>query len=90
MPAFTRLPTDNEKFFGFSMYRVFVENKYWDRFFNLLEGIRSDESKIQRIDPGSSIGKFDIVVTDEELAFLKLGIPDMGVVWLQDWLNDKK
>ena len=90
MPMFSRLPTDNEKLFGFSMYRMYVENRYCDRFFDLLAGIRSEESKIQRIEPSSSIGKFDIVVTDEELAFLKLSIPDMGVEWLQDWSNDKK
>jgi hypothetical protein len=90
MPAFTRLPTDDEKFFGFSMYRVFIENKHQNRFFDLLEGIRSEESKIWLVEPGSFTGKYDIVVTDEELAFLKLSIPDMSVVWLQDWLNDKK
>jgi hypothetical protein len=72
------------------MYRIFVGSDQTERFCDLLEGIRSGENKIQRIEPGSFTVRFDIVVTDEELAFLKLAIPNMIVVWLQDWLNDKK
>lgn len=67
-----------------SVYRVIVHNQYQGRFFDLLEGIRTGESKIQRIEPGPFAGFYDIVVYEEELAFLKVAIPDLNETWLED------
>jgi len=68
-----------------SIYRVVIRTEDTDRFFNLLAGIRPDDNKIKRIEPHSDIHRIDVVINDEELAFLKLAMPKFAESWLQMW-----
>lgn len=73
-----------------SLFRVVIRTQDQDRFFELLSGIRPDDNKIQRIEPYSDISRIDVVINDEELAFLKLSMPKMSESWLQMWEENDK
>lgn len=73
-----------------SLFRVLFRTQDKDRFFDLLAGIRPEDNKIQRIEPYSDIYRVDVVINDEELAFLKLAMPKFSESWLQMWdKNDR-
>lgn len=68
-----------------SLYRLSYSPWDHDRFCNVLAGIRPDENKIRRIEPGINICRTDVVISDEELSFLKLAVPNLKDSWLQMW-----
>jgi hypothetical protein len=70
----------------FDLYRVFVLDSERNRFFELLEHIRPDEGKVQRIDPSFGMYKIELVLSEEELVFLKLAGAFAGKeIWIQQW-----
>lgn len=68
------------------LYRIFVFENNKDRFCDLLMSIRPEDSKIQFIGPDRAMVRFDVAISEEELAFLKLGVPfAMKESWIQQW-----
>ena len=59
-----------------SVYRVFVSSEYRERFFNTLSGMRPCQWKINKFSDNVYI--LDILVSDEEFAFIKLSIPNLN------------
>ena len=71
---------------GLDLYRIFVTEDYRERLYELIISICPEESKIQYIGPDRGILRIDIAISEEELAFIKLGIPFAGKeVWIQEW-----
>lgn len=67
-----------------SVYRVFVSTENRERFFNTLSGIRPGEGKIESLnDRRPNVYILDILVSEEELLFIKLSIPDLNEIWIQ-------
>lgn len=67
-----------------SIYRVFVSTENRERFFNTLSGIRPRQGKINGInDRSPDVYILDILVSEEELSFIKLSIPDLNEIWIQ-------
>ena len=73
-----------------ALFRVVIRTQDKDRFFDLLAGIRPEDNKIQRIEPHSDIHRVDVVINDEELAFLKLAMPKFSESWLQMWEDNDR
>ncbi len=73
-----------------SLYRITIRTEDKGRFFELLSGIRPDDNKIQRIEPHSDIHRIDVVINDEELAFLKLAMPKLAECWLEMWEDNDR
>lgn len=71
---------------GLALYRVHYFSLYAGRMTELLNGIRPTENKIQRIVPGQRT-EMDLILTEEEMAFIKLSVPIMRYSWLQEWTH---
>ena len=66
----------------FSWYRLYIPTIEVDRFFDVLQRIRPNENKIQRISPESITTKVDVIISNEELSILRLSILNLGADWL--------
>jgi len=75
---------------GFDLYRIYVVEAEKNRFLDLLAGIRPNESKIWHITPGYQLSQFNVVLTDEELCFIKVSVPLLRCAWLQEWTTNDK
>jgi hypothetical protein len=69
-----------------SLYRFHYKFSDADRFYEILKTFRPQENKVQRIVPGPPIVEMDVILTEEELSFMKLSI-QMNVDWLQEWTH---
>jgi hypothetical protein len=71
---------------GFNLYRIFVIEDYRERLYELIISIRPEESKVQCIRPEQGMLRIELAISEEELAFIKLGIPfACKEVWIQEW-----
>ena len=68
------------------LYRIFLDNKDYEKFCNLILTIRPGEPKIQFIGRGRDMVRFHVTISEEELTFLKLTIPFASKEnWIQQW-----
>ena len=77
----------------FSLWRVSVLPSDVEKFITRLPGTADDgHFRIQESPPApfwNRFAIFHIVLTEEELIFLKLSTHDLRAEWLQDWIYAK-
>ena len=70
----------------FDLYRIFITEDYRERLYDLILSVRPEESKIQYIGPERGMLRIDVALSEEELSFIKLGVPfAVKEVWIQQW-----
>lgn len=74
----------------YDLYRVYVSAANKERFYSLLASVRPNVSKIWHITPGTQLDQVNLVLTEEEVSFLKLSVSLLNVVWLQEWTTNDR
>jgi len=70
-----------------SVYRIYVSKEYKERLYNILTDIEPKEGKIVSHNTRETGSIFDLVLNKEELAFIKLTIPNINELWLQEYIH---
>lgn len=75
----------------YSLWRIFVLIDDTDVFHNALENIKGGDgsNRLQRIQPGTSVNSYDVILTEKELVILRLAVPMITYGWMKDWINAK-
>jgi hypothetical protein len=60
-----------------SLYRLIFRVEYHERFQEVLAGIRPDDNKIKAIESGFIFCICEVYLSKEEVAFMKLSIPEL-------------
>ena len=73
---------------NFCLWRIVILAEHYPRFTDVIRDMADGINRQNR----RSLGKrytIDVILTEEELAFMKLSVPLESSAWLQDWIYAK-
>lgn len=71
----------------YSLYRVKVYAIYDRQLEHALATIRPGEGKLLKIQPGTQVSYYDIILSDEDLVMFRLMVPTVYCEWLQEYTH---